>query len=372
MSDTCDPSTYTSAPIKGSGPAVIILPGNPTDEGAPRALCDTLSEEGYLALAPMGQNASLGTLSALIDLAHGHTAHLGGTGMVAFSNDALTAWDCAGCNHVDCAVIYGDSAFISQIGNDEIPSIPVTLHLSGDVTDDALAMLRRRAETHQNFKIFAYADAATGFAQRGNAGHDPQLDSIAYSRTIGALKRAMGPHYNLEELWDFHIACEFRDKDAGAAMRTMVPEPYVNHVPTLTGGVGFAMLKRFYSDHFVTKIPSDRRSIPISQTVGQDRLVDEKIFCFTHDCEIDWLLPGVTPTGKYVEIPLVGIISFRGDKLVNEHLYWDQASVLVQIGLLDPAGLPVSGREQAQKLLDPSRPSNDMMPGWARSDSHPA
>jgi carboxymethylenebutenolidase len=77
------------------------------------------------------------------------------------------------------------------------------------------------------------------------------------------------------------------------------------------------------------------------------------------------MLPGVPPTGKYVEIPLIGIVSFRGDKLVNEHIYWDQASVLVQIGLLDPTGLPVSGREQARKLLDPSLPSNEMMPQWA-------
>ena len=76
--------------------------------------------------------------------------------------------------------------------------------------------------------------------------------------------------------------------------------------------------------------------MPISRTVGADRVVDEMLFCFTHDIEIDWMLPGVAPTGRYVEIPLVAIVRFRGDKLYNEHIYWDQASVLVQIGLLDP------------------------------------
>ena len=100
-------------------------------------------------------------------------------------------------------------------------------------------------------------------------------------------------------------------------------------------------------------------------------MVDEKIFCFTHDIEIDWLLPGVAPTGRYVEIPLVGIITFRGDKLVNEHIYWDQASVLVQIGLLDPTDLPVAGREQARKLADKSRPSNTLMPAWKTSEGKP-
>jgi carboxymethylenebutenolidase len=93
-------------------------------------------------------------------------------------------------------------------------------------------------------------------------------------------------------------------------------------------------------------------------------VVDEMLFCFTHDREIDWMLPGVKPTGKYVEIPLIAIINFRGDKLYNEHIYWDQASVLVQIGLLDPKLLPVSGHDQAKKLLDPAIPSNGMMKNW--------
>ena len=91
------------------------------------------------------------------------------------------------------------------------------------------------------------------------------------------------------------------------------------------------------------------------------------LFCFTHDREIDWLLPGVPPTGKYVEIPLIAIINFRGDKLYNEHIYWDQASVLVQIGVLKPDGLPVAGVETARKLVDPSLPSNTLMARWSQS-----
>ena len=106
--------------------------------------------------------------------------------------------------------------------------------------------------------------------------------------------------------------------------------------------------------------------VPVSRTVGADRVVDEMLFCFTHNTEIDWMLPGVKPTGKYVEIPVVGIINFRGDKLCHEHIYWDQASVLVQIGLLSDSELPVSGRIEAKKMMDPkSIPSNNNMERWS-------
>ena len=135
----------------------------------------------------------------------------------------------------------------------------------------------------------------------------------------------------------------------------------------LTGGVGYAELHRFYKNHFIPKTPKDTRLVPVSRTVGADRVIDEMLFCFTHDEEIDWMLPGVAPTGKYVEIPLVAIVNFRGDKLYHEHIYWDQASVLVQIGLLDPAGLPVAGRASAAKLVDESQPSNELMARWTES-----
>lgn len=193
-----------------------------------------------------------------------------------------------------------------------------------------------------------------------------ERDRMAYSRALAVLRRELGPYYDLSALWEAHRACEFEARDADAAMATMVAQPYVNHVPTLTGGYGQAELRRFYKHHFIPGNPKDMRNIPISRTVGADRVVNEGVLCFTHDCEIDWLLPGVPPTGRYVEVGLVGVVTFRGDKLVSEHIYWDQASVLVQIGLLDPKGLPVAGIDAAKKLLDPGLPSNDMIPGWNR------
>jgi carboxymethylenebutenolidase len=100
---------------------------------------------------------------------------------------------------------------------------------------------------------------------------------------------------------------------------------------------------------------------PISRTIGADQVVDEMVFRFTHTIRMDWMLPGLAPTGKRVEIPLVAIVRFRDGKLAHEHIYWDQASVLVQLGLLDEANLPVAGRETARKALDPALPSNALI-----------
>jgi carboxymethylenebutenolidase len=135
----------------------------------------------------------------------------------------------------------------------------------------------------------------------------------------------------------------------------------------MTGGVGAKELSRFYQHHFVHGNPPDMKLIPISRTIGALQIVDEFIMCFTHSTEIDWMLPNVAPTGKYVEIPMLGVIKFRGDKLYHEHIYWDQASVLVQIGLLNPEGLPVAGVETARKLLDEQLPSNTLMGRWTQS-----
>lgn len=169
---------------------------------------------------------------------------------------------------------------------------------------------------------------------------------------------------DLVAVWEAHCRHEFETRDLDATMATMVAEPYVNHIPTMTGGVGQQQLCRFYQYHFIGNNPPDTRLVPVSRTVGADTIVDEMIFAFTHTREVDWMLPGVAPTGRTVEVPLVAIVHFVGGKVAHEHIYWDQASVLVQIGLLDPAGLPVAGAETARKLTDPGLPSNTLMPAW--------
>lgn len=165
----------------------------------------------------------------------------------------------------------------------------------------------------------------------------------------------------LNDLWEEHIRDEFGTKDTTATLDTMVADAYVNHVPVLTGGAGREELREFYSKHFIPKMPPDTEIVPVSRTIGSEQLVDEMVFKFTHTMEMDWMLPGVSPTGKRVECPLVVIVHFREGKLAHEHIYWDQASVLVQLGLLDPAKLPVAGRETAEKLINPALPANQLI-----------
>ena len=154
----------------------------------------------------------------------------------------------------------------------------------------------------------------------------------------------------LARLWEEHTSYEFSIRDTEATLATMVEDAYVNHVPVLTGGAGRTALRSFYSRDFIPSMPPDTKLTPISRTVGQHQLVDEMIFSFTHTQEMPWMLPGVTPTHRYVEVALVAIVRFRDGKLAHEHIYWDQASVLKQIGLLDAPGLPVFGAESARKV----------------------
>ena len=166
---------------------------------------------------------------------------------------------------------------------------------------------------------------------------------------------------NLSQLWEEHVRHEFSTRHTEHTLKTMVGYAYVNHIPVLTGGVGKEELREFYSRRFIPHMPPDTEMIPVSRTIGDDQLVDEMVFKFTHTIPMDWMLPGIPPTGKRVEIPLVAIVRFKNGKLAHEHIYWDQASVLVQIGLLDPAKLPVAGVESARKVLDPSLPANALM-----------
>jgi carboxymethylenebutenolidase len=165
----------------------------------------------------------------------------------------------------------------------------------------------------------------------------------------------------LQQLWEEHVRHEFVTHNTEDTLATMVEDAYVNHIPLLTGGVGRDELREFYSKRFIPQMPPDTEMTAISRTIGNDQLVDEMVFKFTHTIRMDWMLPGIAPTGKRVEVPLVAIVRFREGKLAHEHIYWDQASVLVQLGLLEAGTLPVAGVDSARKALDPSLPSNALM-----------
>ncbi|WP_448090757.1 dienelactone hydrolase family protein [Pseudomonas azerbaijanoccidentalis] len=393
-------SGYLALPASGKGPGVVIGQEIFGINANMRAVADFYAEEGYVALVPdlfwrlqpgidLGYTEAdfaraidlfqrLDVDKAVTDIDASFTAlralpevEGAGLGYVGFCMGGKLAWLTATRTDVACAVGYYGMGIEHLLHESENLKGRLVLHFAeNDGYCDASArdQISQHLAANDKAEIYVYPGVDHAFARAGSSHYDKPASLMAHERSIAALKREIGPHFNLSALWEDHIRHEFETRDVPATMATMVAEPYVNHIPTMTGGVGARELSRFYQHHFVHGNPPDMKLIPISRTIGALQIVDEFIMCFTHSTEIDWMLPNVAPTGKYVEIPMLGVIKFRGDKLYHEHIYWDQASVLVQIGLLNPEGLPVAGVETARKLLDEQLPSNTLMGRWTQSE----
>jgi carboxymethylenebutenolidase len=350
---------YLAVPGSGSGPGLVLLDAGPERRGT----ADLFAAEGYVVLCP---EEVPGDTAGLVRTLRSRPECSGGIGALGCGEGGRRALLAAAHGDIACAVAYEPSvSAAATLDAAAGGAAPRLVHLAGNdpVAAEIEATLGRCAAT----TVHVYPGVGPGFVARGGGPYQRAAAGLAHSHSITLLRRELGPDYDLERLWEAHTTCEFVTRDVAATMRTMVAEPYVNHVPVMTGGVGAGDLARFYANHFIPTCPRDLQMVPVSRTVGADRIVDEMIVSFTHDVEIDWMLPGVPPTGRRVEIPLVAIVGFRGDKLYHEHIYWDQASVLVQIGLLAPRGLPVAGAETARKLLDETLPSNGLMRRWADS-----
>jgi carboxymethylenebutenolidase len=166
--------------------------------------------------------------------------------------------------------------------------------------------------------------------------------------------------------YEFHTGAEFVTKRTADAMASMVADPYVALLPALTGGNGAAEVEDFYEHHFIFSMPADMELVPVSRIVGATHIVEESVLRFTHTAEIDWMLPGLAPTGRRVEVAVGSVVKMEGEKLAHEHIYWDQGSVLAQLGLIDAEKLPVVGAAAARKILDRRVPVNTLMKGKAR------
>lgn len=161
------------------------------------------------------------------------------------------------------------------------------------------------------------------------------------------------------EMWERHMAAEFELHSIDETMATMSEAPFVNHVPVMTGGVGAEAVRSFYQTHFIPGHPPDTEVVPVARTVSRSRVVDELIHTFTHTVPMPWILPGVPPTGRRVEVAVIVVVEFENGKIAGERIYWDQASVLAQVGLIDAGRLPVTGPEASRKVRDvASEPSN--------------
>ncbi|EOR08025.1 dienelactone hydrolase family protein [Acinetobacter tandoii] len=398
-------SAYLVAPSSGKGPGIVLCQEIFGVNAAMREKANFLAEEGYTVLVPdlfwrSAANIELGYTPEDFQKAYAlyqqYDENLGvediqdsltylqtrpecdmstGLGVVGYCLGGKLAY-LAACRlpEVACAVGYygvGLENVLDELANLKGRLVLHIAELDQFTPPDARQAILQAASQYSNVKAYVYEDVDHAFARPKSEHYHKPSARFAHERTVTALHDMIGPHYDLVALWEEHIRHEFDTRDVPATMATMVAEPYVNHIPTLTGGVGQSQLARFYRYHFVHQNPEDMKITSISRTVGSTQVVDEFIMSFTHDTEIDWLLPGVKPTGKYVEIPMLGVIQFRGSKLCHEHIYWDQASVLVQIGLLNPEGLPVAGVETAKKLLNEDLPSNTLMPSWNSSEGKP-
>ncbi|MFJ9371005.1 dienelactone hydrolase family protein [Nocardia sp. NPDC101769] len=395
-------AAYLAEPTRGSGPGLVLLQEIFGINDYMRDMADRFADEGYVVVVPdlfwrseprvelgyddagftrglrlrdeLDLDLAIDDIGDTIVALRSRDNQAGGVGAIGFCLGGLLAYLSAVRLPVDCAVSYYGVGVHEHLEEAAELTVPTLFHLAGldeYCPEPARKAIRAAFDGDDRVRCYDYPGVDHAFATHGRDTFEPLSAGMAFSRTLEVVRQAIGPRYDLSALWDQHIYHEFDTRDVTATMATMVDEPYVNHIPTLTGGVGQRDLARFYAHHFVHKNPSDTKSIPISRTIGADRIVEEQLFCFTHDSEIDWMLPGVAPTGRYIEVPLIAIVTFRGDKLYNEHIYWDQASVLVQIGLLDPVGLPIAGAEQARKLLDKTLPSNTMMASWAESEGKP-
>lgn len=353
-------------PAKGSGPGLVLFHGDEGLTGATERLAAHFGEEGYVVLAPA--DSGEGPPDLAVAALRGLSEVEGKVGALGFGGGGTRALEAAASGLVDCAVVYYGEGLEAVLDRPGAVDRPTVFHFAGDAEAAVGIAARLKAEFPSgDVEAYVYRGAREGFAGPESDAYDKSATQLAYSRSLALLRRVLGPSYDLDKIWDRHTELEFATRNADETMSTMVPDPYVNHVPVMTGGTGYEETLRFYRNHFIPTAPADSRLVPISRTVGAERVVDEMLFCFTHDNEIDWMLPGVPPTGKYVEIPLVAIVRFRGDKIHSEHIYWDQASVLVQIGLLDPKRYPVAGRETARKVFDEKEPSNTLMARWKES-----
>jgi carboxymethylenebutenolidase len=395
-------SAYLATPAQGSGPGLVLLQEIFGINDHMKSMADRYAEEGYVVLVPdlfwrMQPNVALGhgeadfaqalqynerfdvetaiaEIDATLDALRKLPQHAGKIGAIGYSMGGKLAMLTAARTDIDCAVCYYGVELDAYLGEVATLRCPMMFHFA-ETDSYSPAGVREKIQSvlskHPQIEQYVYPGCDHAFATPGREHFDKPAAMMAYSRTMAMLRKVLGPVYDLNQLWEMHCYYEFGTRDVNAVMPTMVAQPYVNHVPTMTGGVGHDQLKRFYKYHFVDSNPADTKLIPVSRTIGSDRVVDEFVFCATHDREIDWLLPGLEPTGKYFEVPMLAVICFRGNKLYNEHIYWDQASVLVQIGKLDPTGLPVAGIQTAKKMVDETLPTNTMMPNWASSEGKP-
>jgi carboxymethylenebutenolidase len=390
---------YLALPASGYGPGIVVLQEIFGVNQFLRDVADWYAAHGFVALVPdlfwrqqrgveltdkseadwqkafalykgLDEAKAVEDSAAVVEFLRRHPACSGRVGAVGFCLGGNLGYLLSVRFKPDCAVGYYGVSIEKTLNEAKGLSSSLMLHIAGRdqyCPPEAQKQIHEALDSNPLVTIHDYAEQDHAFGRPGGEHYDAKAAELAHLRTLEFFVRNLAgeglasAQKSLSDRWDEHVKYEFATRDTEDTLRTMVPDAYVNHVPVLTGGAGHDQLREFYSRRFIPQMPPDTSMTPVSRTIGVDRVVDEMVFEFTHTIKMDWMLPGVAPTGKHVKVPLVVIVHFRDGKLAHEHIYWDQASVLAQLGLIDATKLPVAGVETAEKVLDPSLPANELM-----------
>src|SRR5436190_7361751 len=390
---------YIALPAGGYGPGVVVLQEIFGVNQFMRDVCDWYAAHGFVAICPdlfwrqergvqltdetaakwqkafalyqgLDEARAVEDSAAAVAVLRKYPACAGRVGAVGFCLGGKLAWLLSARFKPDCAVGYYGVGIEKALDEADALSSPLMLHIAGKdkfCPPEARQQIHATLDANSLVTIHDYVDQDHAFGRVGGEHYDAAAAELAHLRTLEFVVRHLaGEGFSnaqklLSDKWDEHVKYEFATRDTEDTLKTMVADAYVNHVPVMTGGVGHDQLREFYSQRFIPQMPPDTSMTPVSRTIGVDRVIDEMVFEFTHTIAMDWMLPGVEPTNRPVKIPLIVVVHFRDGKLAHEHIYWDQASVLVQLGLIDATNLPVAGVETAEKVLNPKLPANELM-----------
>lgn len=387
---------YFALPASGYGPGILVLQEIFGVNGFMRSVADWYAAHGFVALCPdlfwriergvelteddrpkafklyqeLDEAKAVEDSAAALEFLRKHTACSGRVGAVGFCLGGNLAYLLSVRFKPDCAVSYYGVSIEKSLDEAKNLGNPLLLHIAGAdqfCPPEAQAQIHATLDGNPLVTIHDYPGLGHAFGRTGGDHYDASGAELAHLRSLEFFVNHLAgagvasAQQSLSERWDEHVKYEFATRNTDHTLETMVVDSYVNHVPVMTGGVGHDELREFYSERFIPQMPADTAMTPVSRTIGVDRVVDEMVFEFTHTSKMDWMLPGVEPTGKHVKVALVVIVHFRDGKLAHEHIYWDQASVLAQLGLIDASTLPVAGVESAEKVLNPKLASNELM-----------
>ncbi len=396
--DGAEFDAYLSLPASGYGPGIVVLQEIFGVNQFVRDVADWYAAHGFVAICPdlfwrqernvvltdkgddvnkalqlyagLDEAKAVEDSAAALEFLRNHSSCNGRVGAVGFCLGGKLAYLLSVRFNPDCSVSYYGVGIEKALDEAANLSCPLLLHLAGNddfCPPEAQSAIHEALNSNSNTTLHTYPNREHAFGRQGGEHYHEADAELAHLRSLEfcvrhlAGSRIASAQQSLSTKWDDHVRYEFATRNTDDTLETMVADAYVNHVPVMTGGVGHEELREFYSKRFIPQMPPDTSMTPVSRTIGVDRVVDEMVFEFTHTIKMDWMLPGVEPTGKHVQVALVVIVHFRDGKLAHEHIYWNQGAVLARLGLIDASILPVAGVESAEKVLNPGLKSNELM-----------